>query len=177
MGTNMISETALYLTFRIETEYFAIDVSQVREVLDLDNITRIPNTLEFMRGVINVRGSVVPVMDLRMKFGESQTDTTLDTRIIVMELLVDGEPTVLGAIADSVHEVLELEPDQIEPPPAIGKRWLTDNIKGVGKRNDEFIMILDINKVFSVDELIEVKAAGTSADTLPEEATVDQVAA
>ncbi|MFC1523558.1 chemotaxis protein CheW [Thermodesulfobacteriota bacterium] len=157
MENNTITESALYLTFRLEDELFAINVSQVREVLDLDTITKVPRTLDFMRGVINVRGSVVPVMDLRMKFGISKTVNTHTTRIIVMELLIDNELTVLGAIADSVHEVIELEPEQIEPPPKIGNRWRTDVIKGVGKRNDQFIIILDIDKVFSAEELAVVQ--------------------
>lgn len=153
MNDITITETALYLTFRLEDELFALDVSQVREVLDMDTITKVPKSLAFMRGVINVRGNVVPVIDLRLKFDMSQTEKTVDTRIVVMELKLDGETTVLGCLADSVHEVIELEPGQIEPPPQIGSRWRTEFIKGVGTHNDQFILILDINRVFSAEEL------------------------
>jgi purine-binding chemotaxis protein CheW len=103
---------------------------------------------------------VVPVVDLRLKFGMSKTEKTVNTCIIIMEVTVDGETTVLGALADSVEEVLELEPDQIEPPPKIGTRLKTEFIKGMGKLDEEFIIILDIDKVFSSDELAVVQTAG-----------------
>jgi purine-binding chemotaxis protein CheW len=161
MAEKNISETSLYLTFKLGEEMFALDVAQVREVLDLSSVTKVPKTLDFMKGVINVRGSVVPVMDLRMKFDMPATKNTIDTRTIVMELNLDGETTVLGALADSVHEVIELDPEQIEPPPRIGSRWRTDFIKGVGKRDDAFIIILDIDRVFSVDELTAMEGSAT----------------
>jgi purine-binding chemotaxis protein CheW len=153
MGKTGITEAGQYLTFKLGEEIFALNVGQVREVLDLTAITKVPGTPDFMRGVINVRGSVVPVMDLRLKFGLSRTENTLDTRIIVMELSLEGEVVVLGTLADSVNEVIDLEPNQIEPPPKIGMRWRTEFIKGIGKRNDLFIIILYIDRVFSTDEL------------------------
>ena len=153
MNEIRITETAQYLTFKLDEEVFAIDVAQVREVLDLTPITKVPRSPEFMRGVINVRGSVVPVVDLRLKFGMSETETTLDTRIVVMEVSLDSEITILGAIADSVHEVLELDPEHIERAPRIGSRWRTEFIKGIGKRDEQFIIILDIDRIFSTDEL------------------------
>jgi purine-binding chemotaxis protein CheW len=159
MSETSLSEASQYLTFRLSDEMFALDVSQVREILDFSTITRMPRTPDFMRGVINVRGSVVPVIDLRRKFGLTKTEKTVDTRIMVMELKMDGEQTVLGAMADSVHEVLELEEGQIEAPPSIGSRWRTEFIKGIGKRNDEFIIILDIDRVFSSDELALVETS------------------
>ena len=160
MTTTAITETALYLTFKLEDEIFALDVAKVREVLDLVNITKVPRVAEFMRGVINVRGSVVPVIDLRLKFGMPKTENTLDTRIIVMELSIDGETLILGALADSVHEVLELAPQQIEPPPRMGMRWRAEFIKGIGKQDDQFLILLDIDRVFSSDELALVETAG-----------------
>lgn len=163
MNTKKITETALYLTFKLGDEFFALNVSQVREVLDLTLITKVPQAPEFMRGVINVRGSVVPVVDMRVKFGLPGTDDTLDTRIIVMELLLDGEMSTLGALADSVHEVVEMEPEQIEAPPKIGMRWKTEFIRGIGKRKDDFVIILDIDRVFSVDELALVDASAEEA--------------
>ena len=99
---------------------FALDVAKVREVLDFTTITKIPRTPEFMRGVINLRGNVVPVVDLRLGFGMSKTEKTVNTCIIVVEVELEGESTVIGALADSVEEVIDLEPDQIEPPPRIG---------------------------------------------------------
>lgn len=160
MKTTGISDTGQYLTFKLSDEVFALDVSQVREVLDLAPIVKVPGTPDFMRGVTNVRGSVVPVIDMRMKFGFSKTESTMDTRIIVMEILIEGEPTVLGTLADSVDEVINLEEDAIEPPPKIGLRWRTELIRGIGKKEDLFILILDINRVFSSEELAVVDAAG-----------------
>lgn len=152
-----ITETALYLTFKLGEEVFAVDVHQAREVLDLSPITKVPQAADFMRGVINVRGSVVPVVDMRMKFGMSPVENTVDTRVVVMEVLVEGEEIVLGALADSVHEVLELEPSQIEEPPKIGARLRSEFIKGIGKRDDQFIIILDLNRFFSASELALVQ--------------------
>lgn len=161
MNKTGITETGQYLTFKLADEIFAINVIQVREVLDLSTITKVPGTPDFMRGVINVRGSVVPVMDLRLKFGLTKTENTLDTRIVVMELSLEGEITVLGTLADSVNEVIDLESSQIEPPPKIGLRWKAEFIKGIGKRNDMFIIILDIDRVFSSDEIALVEETST----------------
>ncbi len=161
MSETGITETKQYLTFRLGDEVFALDVAQVREVLDLSTITKVPGSPDFMRGVINVRGSVVPVIDLRLKFGLPQTDNTVDTRIVVMEISLEGEITVLGSLADSVDEVMELEPSYIEKPPRIGARWRIEFIKGIGKKDDNFIIILDIDRVFSSDELALVETTDT----------------
>jgi purine-binding chemotaxis protein CheW len=106
-----------------------------------------------MRGVINLRGSVVPVIDLRLKFGMSETERTVNTCIIVVEVNMDGETIVLGSLADSVQEVIEMEPEQIEAAPHIGTHLNKDFIKGMGKHDNRFVMILDIDKIFSAHEL------------------------
>ncbi len=157
MSVSEITETRQYLTFRLGNETFAIDVAKVREVLDLTTITSIPRTPEFMAGVINLRGSVVPVVDLRLCFEMSKTESTRNTCIVVVEVLLDSEPTVIGALADSVEEVIDLEPDQIQPAPRIGTQIRTDFIRGMGKRDTQFIMILDIDRVFSAEELVAVR--------------------
>jgi purine-binding chemotaxis protein CheW len=149
-----------YLTFQLGDEVFCLDISQVREVLDFTNITKVPRTPDFMRGVINLRGGVVPVVDLRLKFGMAKTEKTRRTCIIIVEVNVDGENTVLGALADSVEEVIEMEPGQIEPAPRIGTRLNTNFIRGMGKHNDQFVIILDIDRVFSSDELSVFQGAG-----------------
>lgn len=153
MSSIVTTETNQYLTFKLADEVFALDISQVREVLDLTKVTKVPRTPDFMLGVINLRGSVVPVVDMRLKFGMSKTETTVNTCIVIVEIDMDGETTVLGALADSVQEVLELDSGQIEPPPRIGTRLNTKFIKGMGKRDDQFLIILDIDRVFSADEL------------------------
>ena len=157
MSVTGITEVRPYLTFTLDEELFAVDVAKVREVLDYTVITKIPRTPEYMRGVINLRGSVVPVIDLRLKFGMSKTENRRDTCVIVLEIHLDEETIILGALADSVQEVFELEPDQIDPAPRFGTRFKTDFLKGMGKRDEKFIMILDIDKVFSTEELMIVQ--------------------
>ncbi len=150
----MISDTRQYMTFKLGDELFAIDVAQVREVLEVGQITKVPTAPEYMRGVVNVRGQATPVVDLRLRFGLAPGADTVNTRIIVMELELDGESTVLGGIADSVHEVIELEPANINHPPRIAMRWRTEFIEGMGRRGDDFIIILDVNAVFSSDQMV-----------------------
>jgi purine-binding chemotaxis protein CheW len=159
MSVSEISETRQYLTFKLSDEIFAIDVAKVREVLEFSTITKVPRTPEFMSGVINLRGNVVPVVDLRLCFEMSKTEKTVNTCIIVVEVLLEGESAVIGALADSVEEVIDLEPEQIQPAPKIGTQIRTDFIKGMGKRDAQFVMILDIDRVFSAEELSSVRGA------------------
>ncbi len=147
------SITTQYLTFKLGEEMFALDIAKVREVLDFTTVTKVPRMPDFMRGVINLRGSVIPVVDLRVKFGMAGSETTVNTCIIISEVAVDGDTTVLGALADSVQEVLDLERGNIAPAPRIGTKLRTDFIKGIGKQNDRFVILLDIDRVFSSDEL------------------------
>jgi purine-binding chemotaxis protein CheW len=158
MSVSAITDTRQYLTFKLGNETFATDVAKVREVLDFTTITEIPRTPDFMSGVINLRGSVVPVVDLRLCLEMSKTERTRNTCIVVVEVLLDNESIVIGALADSVEEVIDLEPDQIRPAPRIGTQIRTDFIRGMGKRDDShFIMILDIDRVFSAEELGAVR--------------------
>ena len=163
MSVSEITETRQYLTFKLGNEVFGIDVAKVREVLDFTNVTEIPRTPDYMSGVINLRGSVVPVVDLRLCFEMPKTQRTKNTCIIVVEVELEGEATVIGALADSVEEVIDLEPDQIQPAPKIGTQIRTDFIKGMGKRDAQFIIILDIDRVFSAEELSAVRNAESSA--------------
>lgn len=156
MGEELLATQ--YLTFVLDNEVFAVDVARVREILEYTSVTRIPKTQTYMRGVINLRGSVVPVVDMRVLFGLPEADTTVDTCIIVMEILADGSTFVMGALADSVREVLELDPGLIEAAPRVGSRVDTDFISGMGKHNNEFIMILNI------DRMLENHAAHSIAE-------------
>lgn len=162
MSGEIINETNQYLTFKLDEEVFALDIRKVREVLEYTSVTKVPQTPAFMRGVINLRGGVVPVVDMRLKFGMEQTENTVNTCIIISEILIDEESTILGALADSVQEVIELEPTQIEPAPRMGTRLKTEFIKGMGKRDGEFIMILDIDKVFSAEEVESIQGGNPS---------------
>ncbi|MBC7977645.1 MAG: chemotaxis protein CheW, partial [Myxococcales bacterium] len=125
----MTASLTSYITFKLGDELFAIDVARVREVLDLTEITRVPTAPPYMRGVVNVRGSAVPVVDLRHKFGLPVTPDTVNTRIVVFELTLDGESTVVGGLADNVHEVLELARAEIREPPRVAMRWRADMIE------------------------------------------------
>lgn len=148
-----MGETNQYLTFTLEGEQYALSVLKVREVLEYTKITKIPRTADYMKGVINLRGSGVPVIDLRLKFGMKELAATKDTSIIVMEVDGTEDKVVIGALADSVQEVIELEPSQIEAAPRFGTKLATDFILGMGKKDDGFIILLDIDKIFSSDEV------------------------
>jgi len=149
-----LNDNFQYLTFRLDAEAYGIDVSQVREVLDVINITRVPRTPDYMLGVINLRGSVVPVVDLRQRFGMPAIDQTRDTCIIVIEVKFGAELIVVGVLTDAVEEVLDINAGQVEPPPRLGAAVEVEFIRGMGKVNDEsFVMLLDIDRIFSAEEL------------------------
>ena len=156
-----------YLTFILDGEAFATEIAQVREVLEYTSITKVPRTPDYMCGVINLRGSVVPVVDMRLQFGMAAIEPTVDTCIIIIEVEVDDQLVVLGALADSVQEVLELRGEQMEPAPTLGTRINTRFIRAIGKIDERFVIILDMNRVFSMDQLAEV----TDSSELPEVAT------
>jgi purine-binding chemotaxis protein CheW len=164
MDTTVDIETTQYLTFRLADEIYALDIGKVREVLDFGAVTRVPRTPDFLRGVINLRGSVVPVADLRLRFGMSMTEKTVNTCVIITEVSVDGEAVVLGMLADSVQEVIELDQKGITPPPKIGTRVRTDFIRGMASRDDRFLIILDIDKVFSSDDIALVRQSETQPE-------------
>lgn len=148
-----------YLTFKLGAEVFALEVSKVREVLDFTTITKIPRTPEFLRGVINLRGSVVPVVDLRLGFGLDSVDPTVNTCIIVVEVAMAAETIIVGALADAVEEVVDIDAADIQPPPRLGSAIQTDFIQGMGKRENGFLMILNINRIFSTADVAHVVEA------------------
>ena len=149
--------TNQYLTFKLDSDLFAVDVGKSREVLDFADVTRVPQTPDYMLGVINLRGSVVPVINLRRKFGMQEAEKTVDTCIIVMEINVNDDKVIIGIVADAVQEVLDLDDSQIEPPPRLGTRLNTEFIKGMGSMDDQFVILLDIDRVFTADELAVIE--------------------
>ncbi len=159
-----ISGTTQYLTFKLEDEVYATDIAQVREVLEYSKVTKVPRTPDYMRGVINLRGRVVPVLDLKLRFGMNRTEQTVNTCIIIVEVNVEGDKMVIGALADSVQEVIEIDPSVIEPAPKIGTKLNTDFIRGMGKRDEQFVIILDIDKVFSNENLDAVRDTVTDPE-------------
>lgn len=147
-----------YLTFLLGENVYAFEVSHVREILEVIPITWVPRTPEHLRGVINNRGSVIPVLDVKRKFHIGKTERTVNTCIIVAELKIGSEPITVGILSDSVQEVVELETGQIQPPPRTGEGKGADFLLGIGRKDDRFIMIMDINHLFDAQELSLVQA-------------------
>ncbi|HEY3346999.1 MAG TPA: chemotaxis protein CheW [Nitrospirota bacterium] len=153
MASVEVLGTTQYLTFYLGEEEFALDIAKVREVLDYTNITKVPKMPDFLRGVINLRGNVVPVIDLRMKLGMPATSKTISTCIVIVEVKMGDEVIHLGTLTDSVQEVLDMDLKQIEPPPKIGSHVNSEFIHGMGKLDDRFLIILDIDKVITSDDI------------------------
>jgi purine-binding chemotaxis protein CheW len=167
MSSAQSTETgsAQYLSFTLAEETFAVNISRVREVLEFTSVTFVPKMPDFMRGVINLRGSVVPVVDLRLQLGMSRTEKALNTCIIIAEASVNAETTVIGALADSVQEVFELDPAQIEHTPKIGTQLRTEYLSGMGKKDEKFVLLLDFDRIFDAQELESVRQAGLQENT------------
>lgn len=136
------------LTLRMQDEMFAIEAGSVREILDLVQITEVPNAPAFVAGLINVRGRVVPLADLRVMFDMDRPAPDQDTRIVVIEIEIDGETTVAGILADKVYDVTDIEAAAIQEAPKVGMRWRPEFVKGIGKRNGNFIVIPDLGRIF-----------------------------
>ncbi|MEW5800964.1 MAG: chemotaxis protein CheW [bacterium] len=174
MSEGAVSLSNQYLTFVLGDELFAAEISKVREVLDYPAITRVPCMPDYLRGVINLRDNVVPVVDMRLKFGMSSTERTVDTCVVIVETDLDGGQVTIGCLADSVKEVLDLPQNQIEPPLKTGTGLNTEFLKGMGKQGDKFLLILDIDKVLSEKELHLIQS-GTSNTAVDETTQKDEV--
>jgi len=147
-----------YLSFKLGDEVYAANVSKVLNILEMTKITKVPKAPEYMKGVINLRGSVLPVVDTRIKFGMTPTEYTTNTCILVLEIEIDNDSLHVGGLVDSVQEVLEIEKNQILPPPNIGNKFKSQFITGMYKMgDDQFIMILDMDKIFTIDDLLALK--------------------
>ena len=142
-----------YLSFKLGNEIFAVSVHKVLEVLEMQNITRVPKTPDYIRGVINFRGEILPVVETRKKFNLPDTENETDSVIIILDLLVKDKAVQLGAITDGVSDVLEIKKEMIKDVPELGSRYNTEFLDGMVKVESGFIMILNMDKVFSVDEL------------------------
>ena len=154
MAASTSGKAGKYLTFKLGEETFGINIANIHEVLKLPDVTHIPGTQEYVRGVINVRGSVVPVVDLKRKFGQGISKAGRLSRVIIVESILRDKKTILGALADSVEEVVPLREDQIDPAPEVGVELKSAFVLGIGKHDDQFIILLDIVRIFSVEELI-----------------------
>jgi purine-binding chemotaxis protein CheW len=157
MSTEKDTGMKTFLSFKLSEEVFAINVSKVINILEMSHITKIPKAPNYMKGVINLRGTVLPVVDLRIKFGLPEKEATVDTSIIVLSIDLNGESMLIGTLVDAVREVLELKVNEIAPSPTIGAKYNSGFIEGMWRLDEKFIMILDIDKVFSTDEVIDFK--------------------
>ncbi len=142
-----------YLTFKLEDEIFGANVSKVLNILEMTKITKVPKAPNYMKGVINLRGAVLPLIDTRIKFDMGETNYTTNTCILVLDIDMAGESVHVGALVDSVQEVIEIDDASIQPPPSIGSKYKSEFIEGMAKINDEFIMLLNMDLIFSTDEL------------------------
>ena len=160
--------TMQYLSFQLAGEEFAFGILRVKEILEYDTITRVPNAPVAVRGVINLRGSVVPVVDLALKFNLAPTAITKRTCIVIVEAQVDGIDLVMGVLADAVSQVIDLGPEAIEPPPAFGSRVSVEYLVGLGKVNDKkFVLILDLDRLLGDVTLPTPAALPTPANAEP----------
>jgi len=157
MNEKILTEINSYLSFNLGEEEFAAHVGKVLNILEMTKITVVPKAPEYMKGVINLRGTVLPVVDTRIKFGMSPTEYTTNTCIVVMEIEMEGDIVQVGALVDSVQAVLEIDDTQIQPPPSIGSKYKSEFIYGMAKLDERFIMLLDMEKVFSSDEIVSLK--------------------
>lgn len=161
-----------YLSFKLGEETFAAHVGKVLNILEMTKITEVPKAPVYMKGVINLRGMVLPVVDTRLKFGLSATEYTTNTCILVLEVEVENESVYVGALVDSVQAVLEIEPEEILPPPSIGSKYRSEFISGMYRDEDRFLMLLNMDKVFSTDEIFDLKE---NAKKIKAEGTSDEV--
>lgn len=145
------AETMRALTLGLGGEIFAIQATSVREILDMVPVTEVPNAPAFVGGLINVRGRVVPLADLRVKFVMDRPPADADTRIVVIEILLDEEPMIVGMLADRVHTVADIQLSSLEEAPKVGMRWRPEYVRGIAKHDGEFIIVPDLGRIFESD--------------------------
>lgn len=155
------SKNNSYLSFRLDKEQFSLEVKHVINILEMVKITKVPKAPDFMVGVINLRGSVLPVIDLRLKFNLPKIQITKNTCILVLDVKINGKVLQIGSLVDSVEEVFEYNDDKILPPPALGEQYRSEFISGLIEKDELFIMIIDINKVFSINDINVLKQDST----------------
>ena len=158
----IIDNVTTFLSFKLGKELFAVNVAKVLTILELKPITKVPNSPNYMRGVINLRGNFLPVIDMRLKFDMGSTEFTKSTCIIVLSINIDNEETQLGILVDAVDRVLEIKDSKIEDSPAIGTKYKAEFIQGMFKLDNGFIMLLNIDLIFNSTELLIVEEEDTT---------------
>jgi purine-binding chemotaxis protein CheW len=166
-ATTSGGETHQYLTFALSGEMFAVGILNVKEIIEYGTLTEIPMMPGFIRGVINLRGAVVPVVDLAARFGGKQSEASKRTCIVIVEVTQDDAKHDIGIMVDAVSEVLEIQDKEIEPPPSFGAKIRADFIAGMGKVNNRFVIILNIDRVLSVDEMAMLANVGQTNPEAP----------
>ncbi|MEM7349660.1 MAG: chemotaxis protein CheW [Acidobacteriota bacterium] len=161
------------LTFTLADEEYAVSILQVREIVEFQGTSRVPMTPPWIRGVMNLRGTVVPVIDLAVKFGLPETTVAMRTCVVVFDVELDGELALMGVVVDTVKRVLDLEQATIEEPPPFGTRVRVEYLLAVGRLDGELFLVLDIGRVLSADELLAVAAVPEGAACGLQEETVD----
>lgn len=158
------SITQTYVTFHLAEELFAIKVFEVQEILEMTSLTKVPESSVFLKGIINLRGNILPVVDTRIKFGMEEANYTSRTRVIVINLKLNNkQPLLLGLIVDAVTDVIELPEDSILPPPEINDLKKAAYVTGIVKREQNFLMILNTTKIFSTDETFQISTLAPEA--------------
>lgn len=148
-----VTEQGQYLTFVLSGEAFAIGILSIKEIIEYEGVSAVPMMPAYVRGVINLRGTVVPVADLSIRFGMKASEVTKRTCIVIVEIEANGERNIVGLVVDAVSAVLDISASEIEPPPAFGGRIRTDFIQGMGKINGRFVVLLDVDHVLAADEM------------------------
>jgi purine-binding chemotaxis protein CheW len=158
------AEPVQYLTFMLAEEQFAIGILNIKEIIEYHGVTEVPMMPACVRGVINLRGAVVPVMDMLARFGRPPSATTKRTCVVIVEVVAGDERHVIGLVVDAVNEVLDIAASDIEPPPSFGARIRSDFILGVGKVKGRFVLLLDVDRALSLDEIAELGTAALAAN-------------
>ena len=158
------AQTHQYLTFMLGGEVFAIGILFIKEIIEYSSLTEVPMMPVSVRGVINLRGAVVPVTDLLVRFGKQSSAVTKRTCIVIVEVTTHGERQDVGVVVDSVDSVLDIPASEIEPPPTFGAGIRTDFIRGMGKVNGKFVILLDVNHVLAVDEIAALSQVAQAAE-------------
>jgi len=158
-------QTRQYLTFMLAGETFAMGILAIKEIIEYAAVTEVPLMPGYVRGVINLRGAVVPVIDLSVRFGKPASPVTKRTCIVIIEIVANGERQVLGVVVDAVNAVLDIPPAEIEPPPSFGTSIRTDFIQGMGKVNNRFVILVDVDHVLAADEMSVLNEAQAGAAT------------